>query len=106
MNRLFHRANILILRQKHRNFLYVLIAVFSLLLAGRVYLRLSIPGEAYSGILTCELEEHVHNESCFDEEGNIICGLEEHIHNEECYEEVMKQEEEVSRFFHEDTAFK
>ncbi|MCI8417627.1 MAG: hypothetical protein HFI33_09090 [Lachnospiraceae bacterium] len=43
------------------------------------------------GNLICGLEEpaHVHEESCYDEEGNLICGLEEpvHVHEEGCYDE-------------------
>ncbi|MBE6900706.1 MAG: Cna B-type domain-containing protein [Ruminococcaceae bacterium] len=39
----------------------------------------------------CGLEEHIHEERCFDENGNLFCGFEEHIHCEACLEE--KQEE-------------
>lgn len=39
--------------------------------------------------LSCEKEEHVHDESCFTEQSELICGLEEsaeeHTHTEECY---------------------
>ena len=44
--------------------------------------------------LVCGLEEsegHMHNESCYDEEGNLICGQEEregHVHGDECYGEA------------------
>ncbi len=40
----------------------------------------------------CGLEEsegHTHDETCYDEEGNLACGLEEsegHTHTDECYE--------------------
>ena len=30
----------------------------------------------------CGLEEHTHDETCYDEAGELICGLEEHIHDE------------------------
>ena len=39
----------------------------------------------------CGLEEHIHEDGCFDENGNLFCGFDEHIHNESCLEE--KQEE-------------
>ena len=32
----------------------------------------------------CGTDEHLHEEKCFDEEGNLICEKDEHIHNEEC----------------------
>lgn len=39
--------------------------------------------------LSCEKEEHVHGESCFEEQSELICGLEEsaeeHTHTEDCY---------------------
>lgn len=37
----------------------------------------------------CGMEEHIHDEKCYEEQ--LVCGLEEgetgHIHNDECYEE-------------------
>ena len=44
--------------------------------------------------LVCGLEEsesHAHDETCYDEEGNLICGQEEHeghVHGEECLGEA------------------
>lgn len=39
--------------------------------------------------LSCGKEEHVHDESCFTEQSELICGLEEsaeeHTHTDECY---------------------
>ncbi len=34
----------------------------------------------------CGLEEHTHDESCYDESGALICTLPEHTHTESCYE--------------------
>ena len=34
----------------------------------------------------CGLEEHVHDEGCYDESGALICTLSEHTHTESCYE--------------------
>lgn len=35
--------------------------------------------------LTCNKEEHVHGDACYDEEGNLTCTTEEHTHSESCY---------------------
>ncbi|MCD7804668.1 MAG: hypothetical protein LUH03_05885 [Oscillospiraceae bacterium] len=56
--------------------------------------------ECYETTLICELEEtvgltsdwHAHDESCYDEEGNLVCELEEcepHTHTDECYETTL-----------------
>ncbi|MCD7888738.1 MAG: prealbumin-like fold domain-containing protein [Oscillospiraceae bacterium] len=51
--------------------------------------------ECYETTLICGLDEtegHIHDESCYDEEGNLICGLEEkeaHTHTDECYEKTL-----------------
>jgi hypothetical protein len=39
--------------------------------------------------LVCSFEEHQHSaeNSCYDEDGNLICTLEEHAHTDSCYEE-------------------
>ena len=34
----------------------------------------------------CGLEEHTHDENCYDESGALICTLSEHTHTESCYE--------------------
>ena len=34
----------------------------------------------------CGLEEHTHDESCYDESGALICTLSEHTHAGSCYE--------------------
>ena len=45
----------------------------------------------------CGLEEHIHEEKCFDENGNLICGFEEHMHSESCLTE--KAEETAQEYF-------
>ncbi len=37
--------------------------------------------------LVCTLEEHAHNDDCYDAEGNLLCQMQEHIHSEGCYGE-------------------
>lgn len=34
----------------------------------------------------CGLEEHTHDENCYDESGALTCTLSEHTHTESCYE--------------------
>lgn len=38
------------------------------------------------GDLSCQMEEHMHEDSCYGENGEIICPLEEHQHDDNCYE--------------------
>ena len=36
----------------------------------------------------CGLEEHTHDESCYDESGALTCILSEHMHTDACYQPV------------------
>ena len=36
----------------------------------------------------CGLEEHTHDENCYDESGALICTLSEHTHTDACYQAV------------------
>ena len=38
------------------------------------------------GELSCQMEEHMHEDSCYGENGEIICPLEEHQHDDNCYQ--------------------
>lgn len=49
----------------------------------------------------CGLDEHVHGDDCYDEEGNLICGLEEHTHTEDCKPEEEETTPEVSELRYE-----
>ena len=40
----------------------------------------------------CGLTEHTHDETCYDEDGNLLCGLEEHVHTAQCLEEPQPEE--------------
>ena len=40
-----------------------------------------------SGALICTLSEHTHTESCYEAAKQPLCGLEEHTHDESCYDE-------------------
>ncbi|MBR5309642.1 MAG: Cna B-type domain-containing protein [Oscillospiraceae bacterium] len=41
----------------------------------------------------CEKEEHLHEEKCFDFDGNLVCGKDEHGHSDECLEKPEQEEE-------------
>ena len=45
----------------------------------------------------CGREEHLHEEKCFDFDGNLVCGSEEHSHSEACLEE--SEPEEALEYF-------
>ena len=36
----------------------------------------------------CGLEEHTHDENCYDESGALTCTLPEHTHTDACYQAV------------------
>ena len=40
-----------------------------------------------SGALICTLSEHTHPKSCYEAAKQPLCGLEEHTHDESCYDE-------------------
>ena len=44
---------------------------------------------ATAKVLVCEIPEHTHTEACFDappaEKAQWLCGMEQHIHDESCY---------------------
>lgn len=40
-----------------------------------------------SGALICTLSEHTHTKSCYEAAKQPLCGLEEHTHDESCYDE-------------------
>ena len=44
----------------------------------------------------CGLEEHIHEEKCFDEEGNVFCGFDEHSHSDECLSEATEEPEKTT----------
>ena len=56
--------------------------------------------EEVTPVCFCGLEAHLHNEECFDENGNLNCLLEEHSHNEECFAEPETEPAEETRVFY------
>ena len=50
------------------------------------------------GNLVCQLQEHAHDDSCYEEVRTLTCGLEEfegHHHTDACYEKVLTCGKEV-----------
>lgn len=41
--------------------------------------------EKRKGDLQCDLEQHTHVATCFDEGGNLVCQKKEHTHTDDCY---------------------
>lgn len=35
----------------------------------------------------CGFEAHVHDETCLDENGQVVCGMDEHIHTDACFQQ-------------------
>ena len=47
--------------------------------------RTTFLADALVGEPKCGLEEHVHDDFCFDEDGALNCGMDEHVHTDDCY---------------------
>ena len=46
----------------------------------------------------CGMEEHLHDESCFNELGELICLLPEHQHTDACFQQAPVHEESAEEF--------
>lgn len=61
--------------------------------------------------LCCQLNQHVHVDSCYDEEANLVCGYADfivHSHNEFCYNsagELICELEEIEPHTHDDSCY-
>ncbi len=70
----------------------VILLALAVVVAGSVFWQLRYTGIALANETTCGLEEHTHDESCY--ETVLTCGMEEaeaseeHTHDESCYETV------------------
>lgn len=52
------------------------------------YSKLPEKTEESDTVYYCGMEEHLHEEGCFAEDGSVICLLTEHAHTEECTQEM------------------
>lgn len=50
-----------------------------------VVYALTLPAITLEGKTICGMEEHTHNEECYQDD-ELVCGKEEHQHTEDCYE--------------------
>lgn len=48
--------------------------------------RIPIETEEESSVYYCGLEEHIHEDACYDAEGMLLCELTEHSHTDTCLE--------------------
>ena len=49
--------------------------------------QLIFKADTLERVAACGYAEHVHDESCFGEDGMPVCGLEEHTHTDACYQQ-------------------
>lgn len=65
--------------------------------------------ETVQGDPACGMDEHQHEDGCYDEEGGLACDKEEHEHSEDCCEEeeilACDQEEGAGGHTHDDTCY-
>lgn len=84
---------------KYRRWIAIFLCLALVVTTGTVA-ALKMNGQAWSQeekVLTCGVSPdqqvvHVHDESCFGEEGELVCPLPEveaHVHDESCYQEQM-----------------
>ena len=52
--------------------------------------ELKYAADTLERIPSCGVEEHSHDEACYDDIGALICGFEVHIHTDACYQERPK----------------
>ncbi len=72
-------------RKKYRT--YGLLLALALVVTAGVAWQLHSTGVAMTNVTSCGLEEHQHDESCYEQV--LVCGLETsegHAHTEDCYE--------------------
>ncbi len=67
----------------HKRYLAMLTAL-SMLVTFIVPLILMEPADSMSGILICGKTEHIHDDSCYEDD-KLTCGQELHTHSEACY---------------------
>lgn len=57
---------------------------------------LKLNADTLERIATCGIAQHVHDESCYDADGELACGLEEHVHTDACYQQRPTAEDKAS----------
>ena len=63
------------------------VALLSALVLFLTVNTLKLEADTLERIATCGIEQHVHDESCYDASGALICGLAEHAHTDACFQQ-------------------
>ena len=77
-------------QKKHWNKVTAVLAVMALTATSCAMILPALTMENNPNMLQCDLDLHSHDDSCYDDEGNIICGYADfvvHTHDESCYDE-------------------
>ncbi len=72
-------------RDRHERLVLGFVLLFlAVIVSLTVYWQLRYIGITMTNETYCGYEEHTHDETCYDEEGDLICELPEHTHTVEC----------------------
>ncbi len=63
------------------------VALLSALVLFLTVNTLKLEADTLERIATCGIEQHVHDESCYDASGALTCGLAEHAHTDACFQQ-------------------
>ena len=63
------------------------VALLSALVLFLTVNTLKLEADTLERVATCGIEQHVHDESCYDASGALICGLAEHAHTDACFQQ-------------------
>ena len=78
-------------KENRKRWLVIFLCLALLVTVGTVAV-LAAPGHAMTNtakVLNCQVQVHVHDQNCLNEEGSLICGEADyvvHTHNDDCYD--------------------
>ena len=76
----------LLQKMKQKRVLRRVIAFLSVIVLLVTVNSLKFEADTLEHLPTCGLEEHGHEEACFDENGALSCALTEHVHTDACFQ--------------------
>ena len=77
-------AEKLVRRTKMKKLMRGGLSVLCVLVTLMTYHVLRFRADTLERVASCGYPDHVHDESCYDGDGNLIC--EEHVHTDACYQ--------------------